>query len=67
MQFENEICTQFYQKMYKKEFFYSLYMILSNNYVVFKPIYKNKAFRVFKQKLAEEILEKNLPTRKTSQ
>ncbi|XP_066602489.1 piggyBac transposable element-derived protein 4-like [Prorops nasuta] len=50
-----------YHKVYKKEFFYCLDMILLNSYIVYKTIYKDRAFHVFKQKLAEEILEKNIP------
>ncbi|XP_066596503.1 piggyBac transposable element-derived protein 4-like [Prorops nasuta] len=56
-----------YHKVYKKEFFYCLDMILLNSYIVYKTIYKDRTFHVFKQKLAEEILEKNIPKINTQQ
>lgn len=54
-----------YQRLYKKGFFYCPDRILLSSYVVFKTIYMDRAYRVFKQKVAEEIIEKNIPKIKT--
>lgn len=58
-----------YKKAYKKIFFYFIDMILLNSYIIFKNSKKDRAFHVYKQKLAEEIIEKysaNVRVRKTS-
>ncbi|KAI4481910.1 hypothetical protein M0802_013850 [Mischocyttarus mexicanus] len=48
------------KKSYKKMFFYFIDMML-NTYVIFKNQKKDRAFHVFKQLLAEEIIDKYLP------
>ncbi|XP_014614648.1 PREDICTED: piggyBac transposable element-derived protein 4-like [Polistes canadensis] len=49
------------KKAYKKMFFYFIDMMLLNTYVIFKNQKKDRAFHVFKQLLAEEIIDKYLP------
>ncbi|KAJ8896165.1 hypothetical protein PR048_001508 [Dryococelus australis] len=48
-----------YSKAYRKIFFYVVDMMLLNSYVLYKKLQgkKNRTFHVFKQKLAEELLE----------
>lgn len=61
----NQLVSKFrtmrrYQNVYEEKFLYCLDVSIFNNYVVSKAIYKDRAFHVFKQKLAEEMLEKNI-------
>lgn len=51
-----------YQKVYKKVVFHCLDMILLREqcYAIFKTIHKDRACHVFKQKFAEEIIEKHI-------
>lgn len=49
-----------YHKAYKKIFFYCVDMKLLNSYIIFKNIYEDRAFHVFKQKLVEEIIANNI-------
>jgi predicted nucleic acid binding AN1-type Zn finger protein len=49
------------KKVYKKIFFYFIDMMLLNSYVVSKNHKKERAFHVFKQLLAEEIIDKYSP------
>ncbi|XP_014486867.1 PREDICTED: piggyBac transposable element-derived protein 4-like isoform X2 [Dinoponera quadriceps] len=46
------------KKAYKNIFFYFIDMMLLNSYIIFKNNKKDRAFHVYKQKLAEEIVEK---------
>lgn len=46
------------KKAYKKIFFYFIDMMLLNSYVIFKQNKKDRAFHVYKQKLAEEIIQR---------
>lgn len=55
------------KKAYKKIFFYFIDMMLLNSYVIFKNHKKDRAFHVYKQKLAEEIIDKYLPNVKVSE
>ncbi|XP_017754359.1 PREDICTED: piggyBac transposable element-derived protein 4-like [Eufriesea mexicana] len=52
---------------YKQIFFYLIDMMLLNSYVIFKNHKRDRAFHVYKQKLAEEIIEKYLPNVKVSE
>lgn len=45
---------------YKKIFFYFIDMMLQNSYIIFKNNKKDRAFHVYKQRLAEEMIEKYL-------
>ncbi|KAL6416433.1 hypothetical protein ACFW04_013479 [Cataglyphis niger] len=49
------------KKAYKKIFFYFVDMMLLNSYVIFKSHKKDRSFHVYKQLLAEEIINKYLP------
>nr|XP_031847633.1 piggyBac transposable element-derived protein 4-like [Nomia melanderi] len=51
------------QKAYKKIFFYCIDMMLLNSYILFKNNTTDRAFHVYKQKLAEEIISKYLTSR----
>lgn len=48
------------KKAYKKIFFYFIDMMLLNSYIIFKNHKKDRAFHVYKQLLAEEIIDKYL-------
>lgn len=55
------------KKAYKKIFFYFIDMMLLNSYVIFKNHKKDRAFHVYKQLLAEEIIGQYLPNIKVSE
>lgn len=55
------------KKAYKKIFFYFIDMMLLNSYIIFKNHKKDRAFHVYKQLLAEEIIHKYLPNIKVKE
>lgn len=52
------------KKAYKKIFFYFVDMMLLNSYILFKNNKKDRAFHIYKQKLADAIISKYLKNKR---